>query len=144
MKATVILLVVVLVVGLLWIRASHTPEVSSASVNKQKGNLVKDFYNNDHLQSEPSSEQYRYADFQLFPIVASTEFLLHHQHLGPYLSLQEAMDHRKIVITELTSENSASGRNAQRTDESNVNQLFVENISADTIIILGGEVVRGG
>jgi hypothetical protein len=87
---------------------------------------------------------------QLYPIFASSFFLSHHQHLGPYLSLEEALDQKKIVITELTGkDNQETARSTTQDheselDEAEVNRLFVENISSDTIIILGGEVVRGG
>jgi hypothetical protein len=60
------------------------------------------------------------------------------------------MDQKKIVIRELTGKEdqhpapSVTQGHDREPDAAEVNRLFVENISSDTIIILGGEVVRGG
>lgn len=145
MKTTIILSVVVVVIGLHLIRTSHTPVSASAATFQEAASHSSDFYHIPYLHVEPASDHYRYADLQLYPIFASALFLDQHQYLGPYLSLKEALGQHKIVITELTKENSQShGMPTDQLDQAEVNKLFVENISADTIIILGGEVVRGG
>src|SRR5688572_16605244 len=88
--------------------------------------------------------------YSCIPSLPHRFFLTYHQHLGPYLSLQEALDQKEIVITELTGKEgqntapSATQEHDSELDEAEVNTLFIENISSDTIIILGGEVVRGG
>src|SRR5688572_12698909 len=88
--------------------------------------------------------------YSCIPSLPHRFFLTYHQHLGPYLSLQEGLDQKKIVITELTGQEdqntapSPAQEHDSELDEAEVNRLFVENISSDTIIILGGEVVRGG
>jgi len=149
MKTTIILAVAVMIV-LLCIRVYQTPGQQPTVHVHQVAQHSVAIYHSENLYTEPPSEKYRYGSLQLYPIFASSFFLAYHQHLGPYLRLQEALDQKKIVITELT------GKEDQRTapsptdeqddvlDEAEVNRLFVENISLDTIIILGGEVVRGG
>jgi hypothetical protein len=148
MKTTIILVAVVIV--LLCIGVYHTPGQQPTVPVQQISQRSNAIYHSESLYTEPPSEKYRYASLQLYPIFASSFFLTHHQHLGPYLSLQEALDQKKIVITELTSKEdqpsspSATPEHDSELDEAEVNRLFVENISSDTIIILGGEVVRGG
>src|SRR5688500_1364011 len=148
MKTTIILVAVVIV--LLCIGVYHTPGQQSTAHIHQIAQYSDAIYHSKNLHTEPPSEKYRYNNLQLYPIFASSFFLTHHQHLGPYLSLGEALDQKKIVITELTSKedqhaaSSAIQEQDGERDEAEVNRLFVENISSDTIIILSGEVVRGG
>lgn len=126
MKTTIITIVVV-VAGILWIRGTYL--TSPVAVG----------YNSNHLHVKKASPSHQHKNLQLYPIYASNEFLKHHRELGPYLSLKEALDQKKIEVTELEAPD--HGTNSQ---QASVNELFVENISQDTIIILGGEVVRGG
>jgi hypothetical protein len=149
MKTTIILAVAVMIV-LLCIRVYHTPGQQPTVHIHQVAQHSIAIYHSENLYTEPPSEKYRYGSLQLYPIFASPFFLTYHQQLGPYLSLQEALDQKKIVITELTAKEnqhiapSAAQEHDHVVDEADVNRLFVENISSDTIIILGGEVVRGG
>ena len=89
-------------------------------------------YNKDNLKLEASTspEKYRFKNLQLYPIRANKTFETTHKDVGSYTTLKEAMQKRKIAVTE-------QGRG-------DVNTLFVENISSDTIMILAGEVVQGG
>ncbi len=90
-------------------------------------------YTINHLSIKQAAQEYRYHNLQLYPIYASAEFLVEHKKLGPYLSLEQALAKQKVSITELDGANGGA-----------VNTLLIENISADTIIVLGGEVIRGG
>jgi hypothetical protein len=90
-------------------------------------------FTNEHLKINNADENYCHDNLQLYPIYASAAFLNYHKKLGPYLSLEMALAKNIILITELAGD-----------DQAEVNKLFIENISADTIIILGGEVIRGG
>jgi hypothetical protein len=96
-------------------------------------------YGLEHLFLKPPVESHRHENIQLYPIYASQDFIDYHKKLGPYLSLQKALLQNKILITEQNGSGSSSGLMAAE-----VNSLFIENISRDTIILLGGEVVRGG
>lgn len=89
-------------------------------------------YNKDNLRLESvsSQEKYRYKNLQFYPIRANEAFESFHKDMASYTTLKEAMQKRKIAVTE-----HARG---------DVNTLFVENISTDTIMILAGEVVQGG
>jgi hypothetical protein len=88
-------------------------------------------FNTGFLRIEKPMDAYRYNNLQLYPIYATPGFLEFHKNLGPYMSLLEALKQHKLLISELG-------------DGSDVNTLYAENISCDTIIILGGEVIRGG
>jgi len=149
MKTTIILAVAIVIV-LLFIRVYHTPGQQTKVHFRQVALHSSAIYHSKNLYTEPPSEKYRYGSLQLYPIFASQVFLKHHQQLGPYLSLQEALDQKKIVITEVSSKEdrptNPTARQDQNSeiDEAEVNRLFVENISSDTIIILGGELIRGG
>jgi hypothetical protein len=101
MKTTAILAAAVMIV-LLCMRVYHIPGQPPTVHVHQVAQQSIDLYHSENLYIELPSEKYRYASLQLYPIFASPFFLTHHQHLGPYLSLQEALDQKKIVITELT------------------------------------------
>jgi hypothetical protein len=89
-------------------------------------------YNKDNLKLEASAPaaQYKFKNLQLYPIRANRTFESSHKDVGNYTTLKEAMSKRKIAVTE------------QGNGE--VNSLFVQNVSSDTIMILAGEVVQGG
>ena len=96
-----------------------------------------------------TSGEYRFKLLQIFPIAASNEFIQAGSHLGPYITLKEAMERKVIIITEMYD--SVRTVNAHRqnessviTDASQVNTLFIENVSEDTILILAGELIKGG
>lgn len=94
--------------------------------------LVSAQYNRDNLTLEPSTSQnkYRYQHLQLFPVRANAAFVSYHENLGNFVTLKEALEKKKVAVTE------------SRRGE--VNTLFIENVSRDTIVILSGEVVQGG
>ena len=82
------------------------------------------------LETSAVANSYRFKNLQLYPIRANKTFETAHKDVGRYSTLKEAMQEKKIAVTE-----HARG---------DVNTLFVENISSDTIMILAGEVVQGG
>ena len=87
-------------------------------------------YNSKNLKMESSASagQYQFENLQLYPIRANQDFVNHHKSLGNYVTLNEALVKGKIEITEYS--------------RGTVNTLLIENISADTIMILSGEVVQ--
>jgi hypothetical protein len=88
-------------------------------------------YNKDNLRVETATaNNYRYDKLQLFPIRANDAFLNSHKDLGDYVTLKEAIEKGKVVISEV--------------EQGTVNTLYLENISRDTVMILSGEVVKGG
>lgn len=93
-------------------------------------------YTKENLTLEPVAavNKFRYENLQLYPIRANQTFQLQHKDLKKYITLKEALEKKKVLITE-EDEGRSGG---------SVNTLSMKNVSSDTIIILGGEVVQGG
>jgi len=89
-------------------------------------------YNSINLKLEPaiSSSPYLFENLQLYPVRANQAFLKEHKNLGNYVPLKDALEKKKVEITEYS--------------RGSVNTLYIENISSDTIMVLSGEVVQGG
>src|SRR5437879_6772929 len=89
-------------------------------------------YNKINLRLEPATSQtkYRYENLQLYPIRANAAFVSTNKGVGKFETLKNALDKKKVVVTESKDEE--------------VNNLFIENVSKDTVMILAGEVVQGG
>jgi hypothetical protein len=86
------------------------------------------------LDETATASAHQYLNLKLYPIRAKDSFLKAHKDVGRYTTLEQALKKEGIVITETgTSSNSGT-----------VNELFIQNVSADTIMILSGEVVQGG
>ncbi|HEX5149855.1 MAG TPA: DUF6569 family protein [Parafilimonas sp.] len=77
------------------------------------------------------AKTYTWENLRLYPVYANADFKAGFKTVGKYVSLQEAIVRNKIKITE--KENGGS-----------VNDLTIENISTDTIIIIPGDVIKGG
>ena len=83
------------------------------------------------LETPALTKNYTYQNLRLYPVYAKESFKAQFKTLGKYMSLQEAIQRKKLKITEKPGGGS-------------VNNLTVENISADTIIIICGDVIKGG
>lgn len=83
------------------------------------------------LEKPAESSAYTYANLRIYPVSAKESFKKEFAGIGKYMTLQEAIAKNKIKITE--SGNSGT-----------VNNLVIENISKDTIIVITGDVVKGG
>jgi hypothetical protein len=77
-----------------------------------------------------------YKGLTLIPVYANDNFVKNRNHVGSYLTLKNAVDQKKLVVTEHITAESAEHRS--------VNTLFIENVSSDTVFILNGETVIGG
>lgn len=92
-------------------------------------------YKKENLKLDSSAvvarNKYKYENLQLYPIRANAAFEREHKNIGKYVGLKEALEKRKIVVTE-------------KSKQGTVNSLLIENVSSDTIMILSGEVVQGG
>jgi len=95
---------------------------STVSAQYSKSNLK--------LESASTESKYKFKNLQLYPIRANDVFVNQHKKTGKFVTLKEALAKKKVVITE--------------SNEEEVNNLFIENISKDTVIVLSGEVVQGG
>jgi hypothetical protein len=74
---------------------------------------------------------YTYENLRLYPVIAKDSFKLAFKNLGKFTSLKQALDQKKILVTE-------------KGNGGTVNSVTVENKSKDTIIINCGEVIKGG
>jgi len=83
------------------------------------------------LNNETEAKTFTYENLRLYPIHAKEAFKKEFNDVGNYMPLKEAMKKGKVKITE-------KGNGAS------VNELWVENLSNDTIIIIPGEIVKGG
>jgi hypothetical protein len=83
------------------------------------------------LEKTSEATPYTYGHLRLYPVRAKESFRKEFNGLGKYMTLQEAVAKNKIKITE----SDIGGT---------VSNLKVENISKDTIIIITGDVIKGG
>lgn len=83
------------------------------------------------LEKSSESSAHTYGNLRIYPVRAKESFKKEFAGLGKYMTLQEAIGKNKIKITE-----SGSG--------GTVNNLVIENSSKDTIIIITGDVIKGG
>jgi len=98
-------------------------------------------YNSENLTiREDTVTQFTYKNLRLFPIYANETFMNAHKDLGKYISLQKALEQKKVAITETGSNSNSNEYNSG----AQVNTLFIENTSTDTIFLMAGEIVKGG
>ena len=90
-------------------------------------------YKNLHVNysEADAAKSYTYENLRLYPVYANENFKNEFRTVGKYLTLQDALAKNKIKITE-------------KNNGGSVNNLTIENISSDTIIIICGDVVKGG
>jgi hypothetical protein len=101
----------------------------TVSVSRAQYNQV-----NLSLDEAATVSAHQYLNLKLYPIRAKDSFFKAHKDVGRYTTLEQALKNEGIVISETgTSSNSGT-----------VNELYIQNVSADTIMILSGEVVQGG
>jgi hypothetical protein len=93
-------------------------------------------YNNKNLSmiSEKESNAFTYGNMRIYPIRANQNFTAVHKNIGNYIPLKKALANKKVKITEKNSS----------TETAEVNTLEIQNLSGDSVIILGGEVIQGG
>jgi hypothetical protein len=97
-------------------------------------------YNSKNLTiKETATTGFTYKNLRLFPIYANETFMNAHKDLGKYMSLQKALEQKKVAITE-----TVNNSNGVQTGSATVNTLFIENTSSDTIFLMAGEIVKGG
>lgn len=87
--------------------------------------------NVNFLQKETDAKVYTYENLRLYPVYAKESFKSHFKNVGKYMPLTEAIQKKKVQITE-------------KDQSGSVNNLTIQNISNDTIIIICGDVVKGG
>lgn len=90
-------------------------------------------YNQQNLKidQQVAVKDYRFENLQLYPVRANKAFEVFNKGVSNYLSLEDALQAKKVVISE-------------RGQSGEVNTLYIENVSMDTVMVLSGEVVQGG
>src|ERR1051326_12078 len=98
-------------------------------------------YNSTNLTIHESTvTQFTYKNLRLFPIYANETFMDANKNIGKYIPLQKALEQKKISITE-TGSNTHDG---EFSSGAQVNTLYIQNTSSDTIFLMAGEIVKGG
>jgi hypothetical protein len=92
--------------------------------------------NNLKMDASNTTKVYQYKNLQLYPVRANQVFVSHYRALGNYVTLQEGLKKKKVLVTEHVNDPSSS--------DGTVNTLYIENVSSDTVMVLSGEVVQGG
>jgi hypothetical protein len=90
-------------------------------------------YKNLHVNyaEADAAKNYTYENLRLYPVYANENFRNEFRTVGKYLTLRDAIAKSKIKITE-------------KNNGGSVNSLTIENISPDIIIIICGDVIKGG
>ncbi len=101
---------------------------------------------------------FTFKNLRIYPLIGGEHFREAHQDIGIYTNLEEALKQNKVVITEkggevqeragfnndeLQVEEQGQSRQSFEAD-GEVNELYVENVSQDTVYLMAGEVVKGG
>ena len=84
-----------------------------------------------NYENDATAKNYTYKNLRLYPIRAKESFKREFSTVGKYMPLKEALEKKKIVITE-------------KSNGGTVNTLTIQNVSKDTIIVICGEVIKGG
>ncbi len=115
-------------------------------------------YTTDNLKIR-EAVSFTYKNLRLYPVFANQVFLDGHKDVSNYTSLEKAVAEKKIAVTETGSaantnvvnpdaghhtRNHATINQGSDGGSGTVNTLFIENTSKDTILIMAGEVVKGG
>lgn len=103
-------------------------------------------YNAENLSIRDNvTTAFTYKNLRLYPIYANDAFRDAHKDIGKYTPLQRALQEKKIAVTETVGTPSNNTVNQQvSSGGETVNTLYLENTSSDTIMIMAGEVVKGG
>jgi hypothetical protein len=109
-------------IPLLFMLVLSTSAMSQYTYNQLNVNL---------LEKANDAKAYTFENLRLYPVHAKDGFIKQFKNVGRYLPLPEAIKKKKVRITEKNSSGS-------------VNNLTIENIGTDTIIVICGDVVKGG
>jgi hypothetical protein len=83
------------------------------------------------LESPSEEALYTFENLRLYPVYAKKSFSAQFNTVGKYMSLKDALQKGKVKVTE-------------KDNEGTVNSVIIENTSKDTIIILPGDIIKGG
>jgi len=131
--------------------------------------LQKGFISLESFEKVKTS--FTYKHLRIYPLIGGENFQEAHRDIGQYTNLEEALNEGKVLITEKTdevqennesdfidpqtrSDNIEFNREQQQTQNreysqasdfgGEVNKLYIENTSGDTVYLMAGEVIKGG
>jgi hypothetical protein len=81
--------------------------------------------------TEPQTKAFTYKNLRIYPIKAKPNFKEQTKSIGQYTNLKDALAKKKIRITE-------------KEGGADVNSLYAQNTSTDTLFLMAGEVIQGG
>jgi hypothetical protein len=84
------------------------------------------------LPKDKVEQEFKYKNLVFYPILGGSSFVKQNNNYSHYTPLEDALKARKVRIME--TENSGA----------QVNTLYIENVSSDTVFIMAGEVIKGG
>ncbi len=87
-----------------------------------------------NVQDENNLKFFTHKNLRLYPVKAKEALKEQTRQFANYTPLKQAMDKKKVRIME--KEGSGEG--------SDVNSLYIQNTSSDTVYIMAGEVIQGG
>lgn len=106
------------------------PDQLAINTTRVDGDLFP--FNLDYVNIDFSNEStYTFQNLRLIPVRATENFKMMVGNMGYYITLKEAIESNKVVVTEVSN----SGT---------VNTLLVRNLSSDTLYIMSGEILVGG
>jgi hypothetical protein len=141
----------------------------SVQLSFSQYNMEKDYIGT--ISENQANTSFTYKNLRIYPLIAGDKFIESTKNIGKFTSLKEALDSKKIAITETVSGstaisnqvNNAVTNNNNSENQVNVNQnniqvqqnvsggtgaqvnkLYIQNISNDTVYVMAGEVVKGG
>lgn len=112
-------------------------------------------YNAENLSiKENEAIHFTYKNLRIYPVYAAAAFIAANKNVGSYLSLDSALAQKKVAITEQGGAAGAvnefqnnlvlSDGEGYHSGGATVNTLSIENLSNDTIMLIAGQVVKGG
>jgi hypothetical protein len=132
-------------------------------------NMEKDYI--ETISENQANTSFTYKHLRIYPLIAGDKFKEAHNDIGKYTNLKEALDKKQVTISETVSGgtpnsnpvNNVSNSNINSEEQTNVNQsnnqiqqsisggygaqvnkLYIQNNSDDTVYVMAGEVVKGG
>jgi len=87
-----------------------------------------------NIQDESNLKSFTYKNLRLYPIKAKAILKDQTKQFSNYTPLRQALESKKIKITEKENNNEGA----------EVNSLYVQNTSSDTVYLMAGEVIQGG
>lgn len=109
--------------------------VSFSSCNETADSAPGEPFTYETLRPDLTDTTLSFGQLRLYPIYALEGWKEQEGRYGHYLTLDKALQLAKVEVSEKSIGDST---------EDEVNTLFVENLSSDTVLLLAGEVIKGG